>query len=282
MKPDGTNPIRGAVRLLKALGLFALLIILSPASSLSTVTEPRPGDTGAALMAKGRYREAAEHYKNRVEERPDEPVTRLRLGICLLKIKDYGEADRHIDQAVEKDKSLAAEAASAWEEEGRAALASNEKERALGMYLKAGYYSPKLRPALGMELLKAADGETEPAPRARIVAKIADWAGRAETAKASAEWFAKKLGPPREVTLDIAGWAQLATLKPGDEIYYLSAEPLRQRNEGAVRILPEAHALPVKLVLEKRDTGGKDKTPVWISKHLSPTKVYIWIIPGAD
>lgn len=283
MKPDraDANAKTGGRRNLPAL-IAAILSLLAVQTAFATPTEPRPGDTGASLMAKGRYREAAEYYRNRVAERPGEPATRLRLGICLLKIKNYPEADTAIDEAVEKDKTLAVEAAGAWEEEGRAALTEGMKERALGMYLKAAYYSPALKQELGAELLKAADRETEPDARARIVSKITEWVGRADATSASAAWFSRKFGPPREVNLDIPGWAILTTLKPGDEIYYLSAEPLRQKNEGAVRILPEAHALPVKLVIEKSDTGGKDRTPVWISKHLKATRVYLWIIPGGQ
>ncbi len=262
----------------RALLLIALVLCALPARAEA----PRPGDGAGALMAAGKYGEAAREYEERLRKKSDDTVTRLYLGRCLLKKGDISGADENIDAAVTKNPLLTAEAARIWSEEGEIALNGDATERALAMFSKAVAYDPSLKAHLGASMLARAAAIGVPAMRARIVARIAPWVGTEEAVKASAEYYRERLGPPRVVVLDLPGWAELANVRSGDELHYLSAEPLMEKNSGAARIMPESAAVPLKLVFGPQDMGASGSTTVLLSRHKNPTKVYLWIIPGGQ
>lgn len=237
-------------------------------------------DEGASLMMDGRWREAEKHYAERAGRNASDADARLNLGICRLRLGDFGGADAAFADAVAANPTFSQGVARTWKMEGTRALKDGKPDRALAFYAKALVLTPSEAPALGTELLEAADRLEDETERARIVSRAAKWAGAEEAAHRSALYFRKKLGPARSASLDETGWAKIGKLRTGDRLYYLSTEPIRQKDGGSLRILPATVEIPLRLTVEEKDTNGTGETDVLLGKHEKPARVWFWLMPG--
>lgn len=235
---------------------------------------------GELLMREGRYRDAAKVFSAKAAKNASDGASRLNLGICLLKLGDFTGADAALADAVAANPNFTESVSRAWKEEGAASIRQGKPDRALALYAKALLLTPSDAPELGKNLIAAADALEDETARARIVARASRWAGAEYAVESSATWFRKKLGLPRKAALDEEGWANIGAVRPGDAIYYLSNEPVRQRDAGSIRILPASIEAPLKLVVEVKDTLGAEKTEIWLGKHDKAAKVFYWLIPG--
>lgn len=256
------------------------ILLLFVAALFLFVSAARAADEGLALMREGKWKEAEKIFAARAVKNASDAESRLNLGVCRLKLGDFAGADAALADAVAANPTFTDSVARAWKNEGSQALKEGKPDRALALYAKALVLTPSEAPLLGRELMEAAAGMTDETERARIVARAARWAGAEAAAEYTARYFRGRLGPARTTSLDASGWARIGQLRPGDTVYYLSTEPLRQKDEGTIRILPAAVELPVKLVIEEKDTKGKGTTEFWLGKHDKPAKVYFWLLPG--
>lgn len=261
-------------------GRRLLLCAVALALSLAPAGVATASNEGELLMREGRYREAAKIFEAKATKNASDAAARLSLGICLLRLNDFQGADTALAEAIAANPTFTESVSRAWKAEGATAIKQGKPDRALALYAKALLLTPSDAPVLGKSLIEAADALDDEAARARIVARAAKWAGAEYGAERSAEWFHKKLGTARKTSLDEEGWANIGTVRPGDAIYYLASEPVRQRDAGTIRILPSAVEAPMKLIVESKDTRGAEKTEIWLGRHDKPAKVYYWLIPG--
>jgi len=110
-------------------------------------------NTGVALMAEGKYREAAEQFRRGLDEQPNQPNLRVNLGLALRMLGKDDEA------RAEFEKAMAAPAArrSAGHQLAQIALDRGELERAaslLRQVLEAEPGAADVRNSLGLVLEK--------------------------------------------------------------------------------------------------------------------------------
>lgn len=239
-------------------------------------------DKGAVLMRDGRWREAEAVYAERAAKSGSDAEARLNLGVSRLKQGDYGGAESAFAEATSLNPTFSGAVARAWKTEGDSALKNDKPDRALALYAKSLVIAPSEARELGEKVLDAANGIRIETERARIVSRAARWAGADYAVKKSSEYYRTKLGQPRTTSLDEAGWAKIGKLKTGDSVYYLSPEPVRQKDSSSLRILPAAVEIPLRLTIEEKDTKGTGETEILLGKHEKPAKVYFWLMPGGD
>lgn len=254
---------------------LALLLALLPPFAVAL-------DKGPMLMREGRFKEAEALYAERASQNASDAEARLNLGISRLRLGDFGGADTAFSEAIAANPTFAEAVARAWKAEGARAIRDGKPERALALYAKALLIVPSEAPELGGELLEAANAIRDENERARLVSRAARWTGADAAVKRSAEYYKRKLGQPRTTSLDETGWAKIGKLKTGDRLYYLSPEPIRQKDAASLRILPVAVEIPLRLTVEEKDTKGTGETEILLGRHEKPAKVYFWLMPGGD
>ncbi len=206
----------------------------------------------------------------------------IEAGAIALKTGDLITADSNFENAVRVDAKTKPEISTLWRSAGETALEGGKITRAAAFFAKAILYDERVAPRLGELLLKGAATMDNERKRAGIVTRAIGWAGAEAALEASVEYYTQRLGPPRKVFLEHAGWTELATLQPGDEIHYLSSVTFRQKDAGTTRIMPPTIAETTRLALQPADAAGRDSTPVWLARHRVPTRVYIWLLPFSN
>lgn len=203
----------------------------------------------------------------------------LRRGRAALSAGDYGSAEEQFSEAVRLDPETKASVGTAWRDAGKRAIDAGNAERAAALFSKAFYNDPTLGPEVGRLLLAAAATIPEEEARARLVVRATVWSGAEAVLEATAAYLEKTLGPPRRVYLEYPGWVELAKVKPGDELIYLSAQQIRQRDGATVRLLPASVESPVRYIFVSEDMGGASESQVSLARDRYPAKICVWLIP---
>jgi tetratricopeptide (TPR) repeat protein len=264
----------------KTIGALILLLLLAITAAASTPLR-RALDPATDLMESGQWAEAAHALDSKIQQNPDDHDAHLRRAICAINLKDYPRADKGFATAVKLDPTRKPQVARVWREEGMKALTTGRTSTASALFAKAVYFDPSLAKGLGMDLVRAADIIKDDVERARLLSRATDWVGAQEVFEASGLYYKRKFGPARQVFLENPGWAELSIVKPGDEILYLAPFEIRQKDKGTIRILPPAIEAPIRLTFEHKDMGGQGSTKVWLARHRTPARAYIWIIPAS-
>lgn len=262
--------------------VIIILFLLLPLPLLALDKLPPTAAKARALVEAGNYKEARKVLDTGLKANPLDDELHLLLGLLLLETKDYLGADAHLKDAANLNPRHAKRIGALWEKMGREAAAAGRVEQAAGFYSKAVSHDKTLGKKLGGELLAKLSRAEDRNFRARLVNRITPWVGAGEAARATAEYETGRLGVPRAIALDNPGWSLVANLKEGDEVHYLSTAPVRQKDNGALRILPAATAAPVTLKLDKSDLAEKESTPFSLARHDGPATVYVWIFPAEE
>jgi len=95
--------------------LFLVAIFVQPLPGQHQTAAPRPATAGAAVHARdglrhyksGRFREAAEAFKQAAQLKPDDPAVRYSLGMCYVRLGRYMESIAPFREALRLNPRLA-------------------------------------------------------------------------------------------------------------------------------------------------------------------------------